>query len=133
MTKREHRVERAAAPLLFAMLLCGCDAPPEVWGRTWGWELPPWDPDGGGDEGGDADADADTGPDPETYVACDGEPASCEDIGATEDEQLYGCCLDGTVYWCQQYGEQWLLVWKDCAALGLACGYVDEVGYLWCS
>lgn len=125
---------------LTAISFAGCDPPPETWFRDDGWKIPEWDPDSdsGSDSESESDADtddetdSDTGVDTEHYIACDGQPEACEDIGVDEDEQFYGCCFEETVYWCQDYGGSWLMVWKNCEAQGLDCGYLAEQGFLWC-
>lgn len=122
--------------VLATVSLAGCDPPPESWVWGDGWEIPEWDPDSengaDSDSGSAADTESDTGVDTEHYVACDGKPSACEDIGPDEDAQFYGCCFEGTVYWCQYLGSSWLMVWKDCEALGLDCDYLSEQGFLWC-
>jgi hypothetical protein len=116
--------------------MTGCDPPPESWVRDDGWLIPEWesDSDSGSDSATDeaTDTGIDTGIDTEGYVACDGEPVGCEDIGEDEEAQFYGCCYDNAVYWCQEYGLSWLMVWKDCGALGLDCALLAEQGFLWC-
>jgi len=125
-----------AAVLVSIVSLAGCDNPPETWPGDDSWKLPEWnpDPDAGADADADSDADTetDTGIDTEGYVACDAEPSDCEEIGDDEDSQYYGCCFDDAVYWCQEYGGDWLMVWKDCGELGLDCAYLDDQGFLWC-
>ena len=121
-----------------ALALAGCDPPPETWVRDDSWKIPEWDSDSGADSdsGSEVDTgeetDSDTGVDTEHYVACEGQPEECEDIGPDEEAQFYGCCFEGTVYWCQDYGDTWLMIWKDCEAQGLDCGYLAEQGFLWC-
>jgi hypothetical protein len=111
--------------------------PPETLVRDDSWKIPEWDSNS---DDGDVDTETDTGADTETdtgidtegLVTCEGEPTVCEDIGEDEEEQFYGCCFDNAVYWCQDYGHDWLLVWKDCQAQGLDCGYLAEQDFLWC-
>jgi hypothetical protein len=113
--------------------MAGCDMPPDTFPRDDSWKMPEWDPDS---DYTDADTgtgvETDTGADTEGLVTCEDEPAVCEEIDEDEEAQFYGCCFDKAVYWCQDYGNDWLLVEKDCESLGLDCGYLAEQDFLWC-
>jgi len=135
MSKSRITIAFVAATLSIAV--AGCDPPPDPWSHGDDWLIPAWSPDSDSDADADSDSDADdtesdTGVDTEGLVICDELPTECADVGVDEDAQFYGCCFGDTVYWCQDLGQDWLLVWKDCAALGLSCAYLAELDYLWC-
>lgn len=90
-----------------------------------GWIAPGCgdDDDSGGDGGpSDTDDDADAG------VDCAEQPTACEDIGEDADAQLFGCCFDNTVYWCDT-GE---LYNSDCDTAGAVCDYNASQDAMWC-
>lgn len=66
------------------------------------------------------------------YVACNGTPETCEDIGPDVDQQYFGCCDGSVVFWCQDEEGAWTLVSEDCSVDGLACRYVDEWDSMYC-
>jgi hypothetical protein len=61
-------------------------------------------------------------------IQCSSEPEECSDIGATEEEQYFGCCFFVSVYWCTD-GE---LESIDCGASGYSCAYNPEEDYVDC-
>jgi hypothetical protein len=81
------------------------------------------DVDSDADTDGDTDTDADSDTDADADVTCESEPGSCEDIGSTEDEQTFGCCLDNLLYQCADYGDGLELKAVDCDELDAECEY----------
>jgi hypothetical protein len=79
------------------------------------------DADADSDSDGDSDTatDSDSSTQADEHVDCEAEPETCEDIGATEEAQGFGCCFEGAVYFCQAG----FLDSIDCEAQGYACGY----------
>jgi hypothetical protein len=80
----------------------------------------------------DSDSDADGGTDctqEAEYVACDGVPTSCEEIGADTDAQYYGCCEGVEIYYCQDG----TLGSGSCPDIGYPdCCYSSEAGTMDC-
>ncbi len=83
---------------------------------------------GCGDDDSSDDGDTNTGSDTETEsdtgsydIECDGTPAACEDIGATDDEQSEGCCDGEVLYYCVQGSDE--LSAMDCEYYGLECKF----------
>ena len=97
--------ERVAIPLLATALavLCGAACDQEC-------DCP--DCGGGGGDGG---------------VTCDSQPAACADLG-DDAAQHFGCCFEGTVYWCD--GDA--LESVDCEYGGHECGYSAADDYMDC-
>jgi hypothetical protein len=60
-------------------------------------------------------------------VECESQPSSCEDLG-DEQAQHFGCCFEGSVYWC----ESGTLESIDCAAGGYLCGYSETGDFMDC-
>jgi len=60
-------------------------------------------------------------------VFCEAEPAECGDLG-NEAAQHFGCCFDGTVYWCDADALESI----DCQAIGHPCGYSETGDYMDC-
>jgi hypothetical protein len=91
------------------------------------------DVDGGGGDA-DSDSDTDTAPDTDTdtfsenHVECEDVPSDCVEISEIEEEQYFGCCRDGVVYWCDD-GQ---LDSIDCESQGLDCGYDEGQGFMDC-
>jgi hypothetical protein len=82
------------------------------------------DTDSDGDTDGDSDSDAD--------VTCESEPGSCEDIGATAEEQIFGCCLDNWLYQCADWGDGLELKPTNCDDLDAECGYNSDKDAMGC-
>jgi hypothetical protein len=126
-----------ATALAAAGIGCGSSAAGDCFGR---------DCDAGGDTGGDTDTDADTDVDadsdadsdtgtatdtdtnPPEHVDCEAEPLACEDIGETEEAQYFGCCFEGSVYFCQTG----VLGSIDCDQQGYSCGYSESFEVMDC-
>jgi hypothetical protein len=81
----------------------------------------------GGNDGGPSDA-TDGGTEDDSDSDCPAEPASCEDIGESEEAQYFGCCFGGSVYFCEG-GE---LKTIDCEDDGNDCGYNAKGNFMDC-
>jgi hypothetical protein len=92
------------------------------------------DTDADGDSDSDGDSDTGTGTDTDSstqhaeHVDCEAEPLLCEDIGSGEQEQYFGCCFEGSVYFCQSG----VLDSIDCEAQGYVCGYSESFEVMDC-
>lgn len=64
----------------------------------------------------------------EAFVACDAEPATCEDIGPDADTQWFGCCFADLLYFCDAAEMSEI----DCGASGQVCAYNPDGDYLDC-
>ena len=57
-------------------------------------------------------------------------PQDCDEIGADEDVQYFGCCWANTVYWCDpSMGD--VVQSEECSSTQ-SCGYSYEYDGLWC-
>jgi hypothetical protein len=72
--------------------------------------------------------DCDPIPEPDGGVGCESEPSACADIGATEEEQFFGCCFEGAVYWC----DGGALKSIACEDNGYLCGYSTAGDFVDC-
>jgi hypothetical protein len=92
------------------------------------------DTDSDSDSDADTDSDTDTSTDTDSttdapeHVDCEAEPLTCLDIGETEEQQYFGCCFEGTVYFCSSG----ILGSIDCEGQGYACGYSDAFEVMDC-
>jgi hypothetical protein len=87
------------------------------------------DSDSDSDSDWDAGADAGCEADPH-YVACDGVPTTCEDIGPDLETQQFGCCDGIFLYLC---GEEGYLASTNCEDWGYTgCCYNIANEYMDC-
>jgi len=90
------------------------------------------DADTDADTDGDTDTETgtDTGTDtqPAEHVDCEEQPEECADIGETEEAQYFGCCFEGSVYFCQSG----ILESIDCEQQGYVCGYSESFEVMDC-
>ena len=135
MTVCAARCLLVSALIAAAAIGCGSSVAEDCFGRE-------CDAGGDADTDTDVDTDADTDTDGDTdtdtttdssteapeHVDCDAEPLACEDIGATEDDQYFGCCFEGAVYFCQSG----ILDSIDCEDQGYVCGYSDNFEVMDC-
>jgi hypothetical protein len=61
-------------------------------------------------------------------VDCEAEPSECADLG-DEAAQHFGCCFEGTVYWCAGG----TLDSIACEAYGYLCGYSETSDFMDCT
>ena len=67
-----------------------------------------------------------------SFVACNGTPTSCLDIGSDQTEQFYGCCDGQTVYWCDDQSGTWEIHELDCAANNQQCDFDSTYASMYC-
>jgi len=137
-------VARIVAGLVCSMALCavatigcGSSVAEDCFGRECG-AGGDTDTDTDTDADTDSDSDSDTDTDTETstdtstnapeHVDCAEQPQTCEDVGATEQEQYFGCCFEGSVYFCQSS----VLDAIDCEEQGYVCGYSESFEVMDC-
>ena len=77
---------------------------------------------GGGETGGGGGI-AGTGGAGGNFVACDGAPTTCDDLGADDVSRLFGCCDVDVLYWCEFDGSTWTVSSKNCATTAETCDY----------
>ena len=121
------KVWPAISVLLALVTGCSDDSPPTVSDGG-----PDTDTDADSDTDTDSDSDTDSNSDSDSDVTCESVPETCEDIGATEDEQYYGCCMGDTVFNCFDIGEGWQLYSRDCSLLDMECGYDADKDAMGC-
>ena len=84
---------------------------------------------GGGSAGssgaGTGGATGGTGGTSPDYVACDGTPSQCSDLGEEDVDRLYGCCLGNRLFRCEFDGTDWNLTSTNCETTGETCDYVQ--------
>ena len=74
-----------------------------------------------GSSGGSGSND-NSGSGDQSIVTCNGQPATCDDIG-TSEEAFMGCCYNDSVYFCDEAGE---FGSYDCTVGGGTCGFSVE-------
>lgn len=86
----------------------------------------------GGSTGGTGGSTGGTGGTGTGPLPCSGTPATCADLGATQEVQYYGCCDGNNVYWCDDQSGAWELHGGDCATMGGTCDYDPSYDGMWC-